>query len=85
MPLRILNKHGKAERRAHQADLGPGFLRRRRITVRTRVLYTEAACRLQAWCHEHRRSMVGDQIDSSMEAYFEHLYLTTARPRTKPG
>lgn len=75
VPLRILNKHSKAERRAHQADLGPGFLRRRRITVRTRVLYTEAACRLQAWCHEHRRSMVGDQIDSSMEAYFEHLYL----------
>ena len=69
VPLRILNKRSKAERRAHQADLGPGFFRRRRITVRTRILYTQAACRLQRWCHEHRRSMADDQIDSSLEAY----------------
>ena len=76
VPLRILNKLSKAERRAHQADLGPGFLRRRRLTVRTRILYTEAACRLQRWCHEHRRSLASDQIDSSLEAFFEHLYLS---------
>ena len=75
VPLRILNKHSKAERRAHQADLGPGFLRRQHIMVRTRILYTQAACRLQRWCLEHRRSMADDQIDSSLEAYFEHLYL----------